>query len=66
MQKRRICVVTGTRVEYGLLRWVMKEIRKSTSLERQAIATGMRLSPKFGLTYREIEADSFRIERKER
>ena len=66
MQKRKVCVVTGTWAAYGLLRWVMKEIRKSTPLERQVIATGMRLSPEFGLTYREIEADSFRIERKER
>ena len=66
MQKRKIFVVTGTRAEYGLLRWVMEEIRKSTSLELQMIATGMHLSSECGLTYREIEADSFRIERKER
>ena len=57
-------MVTGTRAEYGLLRWVMEEIRQSASLELQVIATGMHLSPEFGLTYRDIEADSFRINRK--
>ena len=57
-------MVTGTRAEYGLLRWVMEEIRESSSLELQLIATGMHLSPEFGLTYRDIEADGFRIDRK--
>ena len=49
---------------YGLLRWVMEEIRESASLELQVIATGMHLSPEFGLTYRDIEADGFQIDRK--
>ena len=61
---RNICVVTGTRAEYGLLRWVMEGIRNSPKLELQVIATGMHLSPEFGLTYREIEKDGFRIDRK--
>ena len=61
---RKICVVTGTRAEYGLLRWVMEGIRNSLKLELQVIATGMHLSPEFGLTYREIEKDGFRIDRK--
>lgn len=61
---KRICVVTGTRAEYGLLRWVMEGIRASQSMELQLIATGMHLSPEFGLTYRDIEADGFRIDRK--
>ena len=64
MKQRKVCVVTGTRAEYGLLRWVMEEIRESASLELQVIATGMHLSPEFGLTYRNIEADGFRIDRK--
>ena len=64
MKQRKVCVVTGTRAEYGLLRWVMEEIRESTSLELQVIATGMHLSPEFGLTYRDIEADGFVIDRK--
>ena len=57
-------MVTGTRAEYGLLRWVMEEIQDSASLGLQVIATGMHLSPEFALTYREIEADGFRIDRK--
>ncbi len=61
---RKICVVTGTRAEYGLLRWVMEGIRNSTKLDLQVIATGMHLSPEFGLTYREIEKDGFSIDRK--
>ena len=61
---RRICVVTGSRAEYGLLRWVMQGIKDDLSLCLQIIATGMHLSPEFGLTYREIEDDGFRIDRK--
>jgi len=62
--KKKICVVTGARAEYGLLRWVMEGIRQTPGLELQVIATGMHLSPEFGLTYREIEKDGFRIDRK--
>lgn len=62
--KRRICVVTGTRAEYGLLRWVMDGIARSPKLELQVVAAGMHLSPEFGLTYREIEADGFRLDAK--
>jgi GDP/UDP-N,N'-diacetylbacillosamine 2-epimerase (hydrolysing) len=61
---RKICVVTGTRAEYGLLRWVMEGIRETSGLELQVVATGMHLSPEFGLTYREIEKDGFHIDRK--
>jgi len=61
---RKICVVTGTRAEYGLLRWVMEGIRKSTELELQLIATGMHLSPEFGMTVEVIEEDGFKIDRK--
>lgn len=57
-------MVTGTRAEYGLLRWVMEGIRASRELELQVIATGMHLSPDFGLTYREIEKDGFAIDAK--
>ncbi len=55
--KRKICVVTGTRAEYGLLYWLMKEIEADKELELQLIATGMHLSPEFGLTYKEIEKE---------
>ena len=61
---KKICVVTGTRAEYGLLRWVMEGIRDSPELELQVIVTGMHLSPEFGLTYNEIEKDGFNIDRK--
>lgn len=60
---KKICVVTGTRAEYGLLYWLMKEIQEDNELELQVIATGMHLSPEFGLTYQEIEKD-FKIDKK--
>lgn len=59
---RKVCVVTGSRAEYGLLRWVLDGIRNSPILELQLAVTGMHLSPQFGSTYKEIEADGFRIE----
>jgi GDP/UDP-N,N'-diacetylbacillosamine 2-epimerase (hydrolysing) len=62
--KRKVCVITGTRAEYGLLRWVMHGIKNDAELTLQIIATGMHLSPEFGLTYREIEKDGFQIDRK--
>ncbi len=61
---KKICVVTGSRAEYGLLRWVMEGIRNSSVLELQIITTGMHLSPKFGLTVCDIEADGFQVDRK--
>lgn len=57
-------MITGTRAEYGLLRWVMQGIKDDPTLELQIVATGMHLSPEFGLTYREIEHDGFEIDRK--
>ena len=60
----KICVVTGTRAEYGLLYWLMKGIDESKKLELQIIVTGMHLSPEFGLTYKEIEKDGFKINKK--
>ena len=61
---RKICVVTGTRAEYGLLRWVMDGIRNAPGLQLQLVVTGMHLSSEFGWTYREIEHDGFRIDSK--
>ena len=58
---RKICVVTGTRAEFGLLRWLMQEIDQQPKLELQVVATGMHLSPEFGSTYREIEDAGFTI-----
>jgi len=61
--KRKVCVVTGTRAEYGLLYWLMKEIKSDSDLELQLIVTGMHLSPEFGLTYKAIEKE-FKIDKK--
>lgn len=61
---RKICIITGTRAEYGLLRWVMQGIKDDPELTLQVIATGMHLSPEFGLTYQAIEQDGFQIDRK--
>ena len=61
---RKLCVVTGTRAEYGLLRHLMKEIEGTENLSLQLVVTGTHLSPEFGLTYREIEADGFKIDKK--
>ncbi|MBT5400456.1 UDP-N-acetylglucosamine 2-epimerase (hydrolyzing) [bacterium] len=61
---RKICVVTGTRAEYGLLFWLMKEIKDDNNLKLQIIVTGMHLSHEFGLTYEQIEEDGFVIDSK--
>lgn len=58
---KKVCVVTGTRAEYGLLKPVIDKIHHSKDLELQLVATGMHLSPEFGLTYKEIEADGYPV-----
>jgi len=62
-KKRKICVVTGTRADYGLLSPLLNEIQNDSALILQLIVTGMHLSPEFGLTYKEIEKD-FKIDKK--
>ena len=59
---RKICVITGTRAEYGLLSRLMKMIQDDKDTLLQIVATNMHLSPKFGNTYREIENDGFAID----
>ena len=59
---RKICVVTGSRADYGLLRFVMKGIQEHPELELAVVATGMHLSPEFGLTWKEIQRDGFVID----
>ena len=61
---RKICIVTGSRAEWGLLSGLARKITDDPELELQIIATNMHLSPEFGLTYREIERQGFRINRK--
>jgi hypothetical protein len=56
---RTICVVTGSRAEYGLLSPLLKEIAADPRVTLQLAVTGMHLSPEFGLTVRQIEADGF-------
>lgn len=61
---RKICIVTGSRAEYGLLSGLMRIIQQDEELQLQIIATNMHLSPEFGLTYKEIEQDGFKIDKK--
>lgn len=63
-EKRRVCVVTGSRAEYGLLYWILKEIDASSELDLYLVVTGMHLSPEFGLTFNAIEQDGFKIAKK--
>lgn len=62
--KQKICVVTGTRAEYGLLTPLLKKINKEDSFQLQLLVTGMHLSPEFGNTYKQIENDGFIIDEK--
>lgn len=62
--KRKVCIVTGTRAEYGLLRALALAVRDAPVLQLQLLVTGSHLSPEFGLTYREIEADGLAIDAK--
>ena len=64
LRKRKICVVTGSRAEYGLLYWIMREIEQADELELQLVVTGMHLSNEFGLTLDEIEKDGFHVDHK--
>lgn len=61
---KKVCIVTGTRAEYGLLKPVIDKIHKAQDLELQLVATGMHLSPEFGLTYKEIESDGYPVTEK--
>lgn len=61
---KKICFFTGTRAEYGLLKPLMKKIKDDKQFKIQIIASGMHLSPEFGLTYKQIEEDGFRINEK--
>jgi UDP-hydrolysing UDP-N-acetyl-D-glucosamine 2-epimerase len=58
---KNICVVTGTRADYGLLYWTMKRISESPAFNLQLIVTGMHLEEKFGDTWKGIEKDGFKI-----
>jgi UDP-N-acetylglucosamine 2-epimerase (non-hydrolysing)/GDP/UDP-N,N'-diacetylbacillosamine 2-epimerase (hydrolysing) len=64
VRKRKICVVTGTRAEYGLLFWLLKELKKDKAFTLQLVVTGAHLSKAFGFTYKAIQKDGFRIDAK--
>ena len=64
LPRRKVAVVTGSRAEYGLLYWVLHDLRAAEDVDLQLIVTGMHLSPEFGLTVREIERDGFAIARR--
>ncbi|ALC97462.1 UDP-N-acetylglucosamine 2-epimerase [Capnocytophaga ochracea] len=61
---RKICVITGTRAEFGLLRPLIELINNDVELQLQLIATGMHLSPEFGYTLDEIIAAGFTVDKK--
>ena len=62
--KKKICVITGTRAEYGLLKYLLLEIKKSKKFDLQLLVTGSHLSKTFGNTYKEIIQDGFGINEK--
>jgi GDP/UDP-N,N'-diacetylbacillosamine 2-epimerase (hydrolysing) len=65
MKKRKICIITGSRAEWGLFYPLAKEINENKDrFILQIVATGGHLSKEYGFTYREIEKDGFRIDRK--
>lgn len=61
---RKIAVFTGTRAEYGLLYWLLKDLQQDSEIELQLLVSAMHLSPEFGMTYQQIEADGFTITEK--
>ena len=61
---KKIAVFTGTRAEYGLLYWLLKDIQQDAELKLQLLVSGMHLSPEFGETYKVIENDGFEIDEK--
>jgi len=62
--KKKICFFTGTRAEYSLLKPLMQKAKDEDEFQIQIIASGMHVSPEFGLTYIEIEQDGFTIDEK--
>tara|TARA_B110001454_G_scaffold73272_1_gene70961 strand:- start:18395 stop:19546 length:1152 start_codon:yes stop_codon:yes gene_type:complete len=61
---RKVAVFTGTRAEYGLLYWLLKDMQADSGLDLQLLVSAMHLSPEFGLTYQQIEKDGFEITEK--
>ena len=62
--KKKLCVITGSRAEYDLLKPIIKKISKDKIFKLSVIVTGSHLSKKFGSTYKEIIKDNIKIEKK--
>lgn len=62
--KRKICIITGSRSEYGLLRCLIRKLYQDEDIDCQLIVTGSHLAPEFGLTWQEIVEDGFQIAKK--
>ena len=62
--KKKICIITAARSEYGLMRWIIDSVHKDPDLELQLVVTGAHLSPEQGLTYKFIEEDGYPIAEK--
>jgi UDP-N-acetylglucosamine 2-epimerase (non-hydrolysing)/GDP/UDP-N,N'-diacetylbacillosamine 2-epimerase (hydrolysing) len=63
-ERKKIAVITGSRAEYGLLYWVLRDLHASPDFDLHLVVTGMHLAPEFGLTVREIEKDGLPIARR--
>jgi UDP-2,4-diacetamido-2,4,6-trideoxy-beta-L-idose 2-epimerase len=61
---RTIAVFTGSRADYGLLFWLMKDIQANDHLRLQTLVSGMHFSANHGETWRDIEKDGFRIDQR--
>ena len=64
MIKKKLCIITGSRAEYDLLKPIIKKISKDKFFKLSVIVTGSHLSKKFGFTYKEILKDNIKIEKK--
>jgi len=62
--KRKICFVTSSRADYGLLYNLIRKSNSQKNIHTQIVVTGMHLLKKFGLTYKEIIKDGFKINKK--
>lgn len=62
--RKKVAVFTGTRAEYGLLYWLLHDIKADADLQLQLIVSGSHLSPEFGNTYQQISKDGFDITEK--
>lgn len=62
--KRKVCIATGTRADWGLLSAIARELKNTTSVQLQIIATNMHLDERYGMTINEIESDGFVVDEK--